>query len=217
MMAGLLALLAGCGSGEIPVPNESFARLIAPCQAQEGSVREHCVVAALGTMDLAGSDILVVCEGLRDAGAHDLCVERAVWTRKAPSPVSECKRIDHERTRQSCVLGGTNPLMDGPIEPLLEACSAAEDLEVECMVHVLTGRRFDLQEKGLVAVHEEVQTILKLRPSFASQPPVATEVGRIVSPLTQSSDAFVCSLFEPSAEQACRGALRPPGSGGAGP
>lgn len=210
-LALVLGFLVGCGSGEIPVPNEGVARLIEPCQAQEGAVREHCVVAALGTVDLAGPDILTVCDGLDDDAARDLCVERAVWTRNQPVPISACKRIEHERTRQSCVLGGTNPLMEGEIEPLLEACSAAEDLEVECMVHVLSGRRPLLQRRGLAVLNDEVQKILELRPAFASRPPVATEVGRIAASMTQSDDSYVCSLFAEGAADNCRNALRSAG------
>lgn len=207
----LLLLLAGCGSGSGPsldqIP-EAARPLAQPCLAQDGASREHCIVAALGTVDLSGSDWLSLCDGLRERTAADLCVERAVWAKREPADPRECKRIEQVRTRQSCILGGTNERIEGPLEPLLDICSAAEDLEVECVIHVLAGRRQIFTRKGLGAFQAEVEELLRLRPRLALNMPVSTEVGRIAAPLANAPNAAICSLFEGETQNGCRNAIR---------
>jgi hypothetical protein len=182
--------------------------LIEPCQERKGEVRENCAIAALASFALTGEQWLLLCDELRTSPALDICIERAVWSDKSPSPPSVCERIEHERTRQSCLLGATNGILEGPIAALADACGRAEDLEVDCWVHVTTGRKHYWLDKGLSTLEADVAEMLAVRPALVSSIPVGYEVGRALGPVAQGSPSGVCARFEAGPAQACYAAVK---------
>lgn len=203
------AILAACArpSLEASIPAR-LAPLTKECLQREGEVREHCVLAAVATVEVSGTEWLSICDALATESARDICFERAVWTERDPAPTKVCKRIDHARTRQSCLLGGTNAILSGPFEALVETCAAAEDLEVDCIVHVLSGRRPYWTQQGLAALEADAALLIEERPHLASSTPVGTEFARAMAPMVTGGNAKTCELFDEPVRVACNASLR---------
>jgi hypothetical protein len=190
-------LLASCkraplGEGLPP----GVAKSLETCTVSTGEVRDHCAVTVASHLNLTGAQWLVLCEQLGGDTAVDICVERAAWAEKEPSPYTVCSRITHTRTRQSCLLGATNAIVEGPIPPLVDVCARTAELEADCWVHVVAGRRFLWLAEGQDRAAADVAEAVALRPRLAGLVPFASEVGRVLGTTPEGTGASACDSFE---------------------
>lgn len=190
-------LLAACslpplGAG-LPA---GFAKSLETCATATGEVRDHCAVTVSSQLGLTGAQWLTLCEQLGGGTAADICIERAAWAEEEPAPYTICSRIDHTRTRQSCLLGATNAIVEGPIAPLIDVCARTGDLEADCWVHVVTERRHFWLDKGTDRIVADVADAVALRPSLAGLVPFASEVGRALVVAGPGRGASACVSFE---------------------
>lgn len=197
-LVGLL-LLAACsrraplGEGLPP----GAAKSLESCAASPaGEVRDHCAVVVSAHLNLTGSEWLTLCGQLGDNTSFDICIERAVWAENAPASFTACSRINHRRTQQSCLLGATNAVINGPVAPLVDICASTGDLEADCWVHVTAGRRYHWLDNGADAAAADVAEALSLRPALGRLIPFATEVGRAIALIPPGNGASACEAFD---------------------
>lgn len=207
MLPSMLALLLLSACSRPPLGEglpPAIAKSLESCAASTGEVRDHCAVTVASHLGLTGGQWLTLCDQLDGDSAEDICVERAAWAEKEPAPYSVCARVSQTRTRQSCLLGATNAIVQGPISPLVDVCARTGDLEADCWVHVVAGRRFLWLDEGWDRASADVAEAVSLRPRLASLVPVATEVGRAIGIIPAGTSAAACDSFELSVpRQSC--------------